>query len=235
MLRIKDLNVHYKKVIQALRGVSIEVNEGEIVAIIGPNGAGKTTLLMTISGIIRQTSGTIEFLGIRTDKVAAHALIRLGLVQVPQGRMLFPQMTVFENLEMGAYVARGAKDMKERLEEVYSFFKVLEERKRQKAGTLSGGEQQMLAIGRALMARPKLLLLDEPSSGLAPLVVKELASRLTDLRERGITILLVEQNASLALRLAERAYILETGSIVMSDRASNLAKNGQVRKSYLGV
>lgn len=235
MLKIRDLNVHYKRVIHALKGVSIEVNEGELVAVIGANGAGKTTLLMTISGVLKQTSGTVEFLGIRTDKMPAHALVRLGIVQVPQGRMLFPQMTVLENLEMGAYTVRGAKDVEERLGEVYGLFKVLEERKSQKVGTLSGGEQQMLAIARALMTRPKLLLLDEPSSGLAPLLVKELASLLTSFHENGLTILLVEQNASLALSLAERAYVLETGSIVMSDRASNLAKNEQVRKSYLGI
>lgn len=236
MLRVKAIDVYYGA-IQALTGVSIDVNEGEMVTLIGANGAGKTTLLMTLSGIIKPTSGTIEFLGTRTDKLSSHALISLGIVQVPQGRLLFPEMTTLENLEMGAYRATDAKSksMKQKLEEIYDYFEVLKERKNQKAGTLSGGQQQMLAIGRALMSSPKLLLMDEPSSGLAPLVVEELARIITDLHEKGLTILLVEQNASLALRLADRGYVLETGSIVTSGKASELAQNEQVRRAYLGM
>lgn len=236
MLRVKNLDVYYGA-IQALTGASIDVNEGELVTLIGANGAGKTTLLMTLSGIIKPTSGTIEFLGTRIDKLSSYALISLGIIQVPQGRLLFPEMTTLENLEMGAYGAKDAKtkSMKQKLEEVYGYFEVLKERRNQNAGTLSGGEQQMLAIGRALMASPKLLLLDEPSSGLAPLVVEELSGIISDLHEKGLTILLVEQNASLALRLADRGYVLETGRIVTSGKASELAQNELVKKAYLGI
>ena len=236
MLRVKALDVHYGA-IQALTGVSIDVHEGELVTLIGANGAGKTTLLMTLSGILKPTSGTIEFLGTRIDRLSSYARISLGIVQVPQGRLLFPEMTTLENLELGAYRATDAKSksLKQKLEEIYGYFEVLKERRNQKAGTLSGGEQQMLAIGRALMANPKLLLMDEPSSGLAPLVVEELASIITNLHQKGLTILLVEQNASLALKLADRGYVLETGSIVISGKTSDLAQNELVRKAYLGM
>ena len=234
MLRVKNLNVHYGN-IQALRDVSLDVQDGEFVTIIGNNGAGKTTLMMTVSGIVRQTSGTIEFQGIGTDKLAPHEILRMGAAHVPQGRMLFPNMTVLENLEMGALRATDNKTMTERLEQVYSHFEILAKRERQKAGTLSGGEQQMLTIARALMTTPKLLMLDEPSSGLAPVMVQEVAQILTNLHRGGITILLVEQNARLALELAETAYILENGSFVGSGKASQLLQSDEVKKAYLGL
>lgn len=227
--------MHYGA-IQALREISLEVEEGELVTLVGANGAGKTTLLMTISGILKPTSGSIEFVGKRIDKLPSHDIIGLGIVQVPQGRLLFPEMTTFENLELGAYrTGDKSESMEQKLDDVCRHFPVLKERKDQKAGTLSGGEQQMLAVGRALMASPKLLLLDEPSSGLGPIVVEELARIIADLHKKGLTMLLVEQNALLALELAERAYVLETGSIVMSGKASELMRDERVRKAYLGI
>ena len=231
MLKVTNLDVRYGK-FQVLREISLDVKEGEIVTLIGSNGAGKTTLLLALSGLIKPTSGEIEFLGIRSEKLPPHKLVRLGLIQVPQGRMLFPEMTVLENLEMGA---GAGTNVKERLEEVYSYFAVLVQRKDQKAGTLSGGEQQMLAIGRALMTKPKLLLLDEPSSGLSPVIVQRLSDIIRKLHEEGMPMLLVEQNASMALRLADRGYLLQSGSLVASGTASELSQSDLVKRVYLGI
>jgi branched-chain amino acid transport system ATP-binding protein len=234
MLAIRDLNVHYENS-QALHNLSMEVNRGEFVAIIGNNGAGKTTLLMTISGILKPSSGSIEFLGDRIDKLKSHNIIRRGIAQVAQGRMLFPEMTVQDNLELGALQATDKKTLSQRLEEVYCYFDVLAERKKQKAGTLSGGEQEMLTIARGLMASPKLLMLDEPSSGLAPIVVQNLAKIIVELNKEGLTILLVEQNAKLALEIANRAYVLESGRIFASGTGNDLSSSDEIRKAYLGL
>ncbi len=234
MLKVRDLNVYYGS-IQALRGISLDIPDGEFVTIIGSNGVGKTTLIMTLSGIVRPASGTIEFSGNRIDRLPPYDIVGLGLVQVPQGRMLFPDMTVLENLEMGALRATDNKTMSQRLEEVYSHFGILAAREKQKAGTLSGGEQQMLTIARALMVTPRLLMLDEPSSGLAPVIVQELARILESLHKRGLTLILIEQNARLALQLADTAYILVSGSLSGSGKASELLKNDEVKKAYLGL
>ncbi len=234
MLRVRGLNVYYGS-IQALRGISLDIPDGEFVTIIGSNGVGKTTLIMTLSGIIRPASGTIEFSGNRIEKLPPYDIVRLGLVQVPQGRMLFPDMTVLENLEMGALRATDNKTMSQRLEEVYSHFGILAAREKQKAGTLSGGEQQMLTIARALMVTPRLLMLDEPSSGLAPVIVQEIARILDSLHKRGLTIILIEQNARLALELADTAYILVSGSLSGSGKASELLQSDEVKKAYLGL
>lgn len=230
MLKVTNLDVRYGK-FQVLREISLDVKEGELVTLIGSNGAGKTTLLLALSGLIKPTSGEIEFLGIRGEKLPPHKLVRLGLIQVPQGRMLFPEMTVLENLEMGA--STGTKEGM--LGQVYRYFEVLAERKDQKAGTLSGGEQQMLAIGRALMTKPKLLLLDEPSSGLSPVIVQRLSDIIRKLHEEGMPMLLVEQNASMALRLADRGYLLQSGSLVASGTASELSQSDLVKRVYLGI
>lgn len=234
MLKVRDLNVYYGSV-QVLRNISFDIQDGGFVTIIGSNGAGKTTLIMTISGVKKQSSGTIEFQGIRIDKLPAHKILGLGVSQVPQGRMLFPEMTVLENLRLGALRATVDKTMKQRLDETYSHFPILAKREKQKAGSLSGGEQQMLTIARALMISPKLLMLDEPSSGLAPLLVQELARMLIELHKKGITLLLVEQNARLALELADTAYILVSGSLTGSGKASDLLRSEEVRKAYLGL
>jgi branched-chain amino acid transport system ATP-binding protein len=236
VLEIEHLDVYYGAV-QILKGISLDVKEGELVTVIGANGAGKTTLMMSISGIARPTSGTIKFFEKRIDKSPTHTIVGLGIVQVPQGRLLFPEMTTLDNLVLGAYRATDGKtrNIKQRLEDVYAHFEILREREKQIAGTLSGGQQQMLAIGRALMANPKLLLLDEPSSGLAPIVVEEIANILGKLKNKGLTIMLVEQNASLALNLADRAYILENGSIVACGKASELAKSELVKMAYIGI
>jgi branched-chain amino acid transport system ATP-binding protein len=231
LLEIRDLEVRYGSV-TALRAVGLEVAEAEIVALLGANGAGKTTTLRTISGLQRPHAGEIHFAGQRIDSVAPHKITGLGIGHVPEGRRIFPRMTVDENLEMGAYLHRGDRN-KDR-DRVFELFPVLAERRRQHGGTLSGGEQQMLAIGRALMSRPKLLLLDEPSMGLAPMFVTRIFEIIKEIRERGTTVLLVEQNASQALRLADRGYVLETGSVVMSDRADSLLGNERVRAAYLG-
>ena len=215
MLKIDKLNVHYG-VIHALKDVSIEVNEGEIVSLIGANGAGKTTLLQTISGLLKKTSGDIVFLGKSLNKVSAKNIVREGITQVPEGRHIFPGMTVYENLLMGAYLRKDKDGIKKDMQEVYKRFPILEKRSTQDASTLSGGEQQMLAMGRALMANPKILLLDEPSMGLAPILVKEIFNIIRDINENGTTVLLVEQNAKMALSIADRAYVMETGNIVMS-------------------
>lgn len=236
MLKLASVVSCYGR-IMALRGVSIHVSDGEIVALIGANGAGKTTLLDTISGVMAPRSGSIVFCGREVRGAPAERLVRMGMSQVPQGRQLFPDMTVYENLVLGAYQRpRSHKrlHMDEDLEKVYSTFPVLSERNTQLAGTLSGGEQQMLAIGRALMSRPKLMLLDEPSMGLAPLVVKEIFKIIADLQKQGTTVLIVEQNAKAALKIAQRAYVLETGRVVLEGTARELAQNPEVRRAYLG-
>jgi branched-chain amino acid transport system ATP-binding protein len=234
-LEVKDLHVHYGK-IEAIKGVSIVVNEGEIVTLIGANGAGKTTMLKTISGLRPVSSGQILFDGQDISKMAAHDRVELGLSQAPEGRGIFPGMSVLENLEMGKYHRKDRKsEMKEDLEKVYHLFPRLLERIDQAGGTLSGGEQQMLAIGRALMARPKVLLLDEPSMGLAPLMIANIFRIITEINNLGTTILLVEQNAQQALQRAHRAYVLETGNVVKEAKASDLLNDPAVRAAYLGV
>ena len=234
MLEIKDLNVFYGA-IHALKGVSLTVGEGELVSLIGANGAGKTTTLHTISGLISASSGTITLDGQDLQKASPHRIINMGLAHVPEGRHVFARMTVEENLRMGAYILKDQKKINENLEKVYSHFPRLKERWRQLAGTLSGGEQQMLATGRALMTDPRIVLMDEPSMGLSPLLVKEIFSIIQQLHDSGITLLLVEQNAKLALAISDRAYVLETGCIAMSGKASDLAEDDRVRKAYLGA
>lgn len=235
MLKVTDLNVYYGA-IHALKGLSFEVAEGEIVSLIGANGAGKTTAMHTISGLLRSRTGSIEFMGTDIAKTEPHRIVRMGLAQVPEGRRVFASLSVLENLEMGAYIRTGAakKDIEQDLEMVFTRFPRLRERRRQVAGTLSGGEQQMLAIGRALMSRPKMLLLDEPSMGLSPILVQEIFSCITEVNRSGTTILLVEQNAKMALTVSNRAYVLETGAVVLEGEASTLLDNEQVKKAYLG-
>lgn len=232
MLSVKDLDVYYGS-IHAIKGISFEVNEGEIVTLIGANGAGKTTTLHSISGLVKPKNGEITFCGENLRNVEAHKIIRLGLAQVPEGRRIFSKMTVQENLEMGAYIRKDS-DISKDYENVFQRLPRLKERRRQVAGTLSGGEQQMLAIGRALMCNPKMLLLDEPSMGLSPLLVNEIFSIIRDVNQSGVTVLLVEQNAKKALEIANRAYVLETGSIAMEGDADELAQDEKVRKAYLG-
>ncbi len=234
MLEIKDLNVFYGAV-HAIKGISLNVEQGELVSLIGANGAGKTTTLHAISGLIPASSGTIELDGHNLQKTPPDKIISLGLAHVPEGRHVFARMTVEENLRMGAYIIRDAQKINENLEKVYSHFPRLKERRRQFAGTLSGGEQQMLATGRALMTDPSIVLMDEPSMGLSPLLVKEIFAIIRQLHESGITILLVEQNAKMALAVSDRAYVLETGKISMSGKASELAEDDRVRKAYLGA
>ncbi len=233
MLVVKDINVYYDA-IHALKDVSFEVKEGEIVSLIGANGAGKTTILHTISGLIRAKSGSISFLGKQIEKTEAHHILRMGLSQVPEGRRTFQQMSVLENLEMGAYARKDTSSLGKEMEDVFNLFPRLRERKTQAAGTLSGGEQQMLAMGRALMSRPKLLMLDEPSMGLSPILVGEIFDIIKNLYENGTTILLVEQNARMALSIATRGYVLETGRVVTTAPAATLLKDPAVRKAYLG-
>lgn len=234
MLKIQSLTAHYGK-IQALRGLSFEVPEGVIITILGANGAGKSTTLRTISGIVPATGGEIEFMGRRIENMSPEKIVRLGISHVPEGRMLFPQLTVAENLRMGAYPLKKRKDIDRHLERVEGHFPILKDRRHQVAGTLSGGEQQMLAIGRALMCEPKLLMLDEPSLGLAPLFVQEIFEIIKEIHKAGITILLVEQNANKALKVADYGYVLETGFIELHDKAASLLKNDHVRRAYLGV
>ncbi|MEV4163006.1 ABC transporter ATP-binding protein [Nonomuraea dietziae] len=231
LLEVKDIHVHYGK-IEAIKGISVEVNEGEIVTLIGANGAGKTTTLKTISGLRPLTSGSVIFDGQDISKMPGHKRVEAGLGQAPEGRGIFPGMTVHDNLLMGAYARSG--DVSAELTQAYELFPRLAERREQFAGTMSGGEQQMLAIGRALMAKPKVLLLDEPSMGLAPLLVKQIFEIIEEINRRGTTVLLVEQNAQQALQLAHRAYVLETGSIVKSADASALLDDPAVRAAYLG-
>jgi branched-chain amino acid transport system ATP-binding protein len=234
MLAVSDLNVFYGKS-QALRDVSLKVEEKEIVALVGINGAGKTTLLNTISGLIRPASGSVEFLGQRIDRLAPHRIMNLGICQIPEGRKLFSDMTVGDNLEMGAYSSKAWKKKKETLERVYRIFPVLKERRGQSARKLSGGERQMVAIGRGLMSVPSLCMFDEPSYGLAPKLFSEVLDVIKQLREQGITILLVEQNVRNTLEVADRAYVLENGRIVLEGTGKDLLQNEQVKTAYLGM
>lgn len=232
LLKVDDINVFYGA-IHALKGISLDVDEGEIVTLIGANGAGKSTTLKTISGIMRPKTGSIEFQGQDITKVPAHKIVKMGLSQVPEGRRIFMQMTVKENLEMGAFTA-PANTVEDSLNVVYEHFPRLKERYKQVAGTLSGGELQMLAMGRALMSQPKLMMLDEPSMGLAPVLVEEIFEIIHNLHQAGTTILLVEQNARMALSIADRAYVIETGNVILSGDAKELMNNDNVRKAYLG-
>ncbi len=233
MLEIKDLSVYFG-VINALKGISLTVNEGEIVTLIGANGAGKTTTLRTISGLEKPTSGTILLEGKDITATSAKDRVKMGISHVPEGRRVFPSMSVLENLELGAYLRRDKKEIAKDLQMVYEHFPILHTRRKQAAGTLSGGEQQMLAIGRALMSRPRILLLDEPSMGLAPLLVQEIFNIIGNINNNGTTVLLVEQNASMALRIAHRAYVMETGSIVLSGTGADLMQSEDIKKAYLG-
>jgi branched-chain amino acid transport system ATP-binding protein len=233
LLDVKDVHVFYGN-IEAVKGMSFKVNKGEIVTLIGANGAGKTTILRTISGLLSPREGAIFYDGQRIDLLPAHEVVTLGVAQSPEGRRIFPRMTVRENLDMGAFIRKDANGKKEDVERIFELFPRLRERSRQAAGTMSGGEQQMLAMGRAMMARPKLLLLDEPSMGLAPLMVERIFDTIRQINGQGVTILLVEQNAAQALALASRGYVIETGRIVIEDRADKLLANEQVRKAYLG-
>ena len=232
MLEVKDLVVSYGK-IKAVKGISFDVEQGSVVSLIGTNGAGKTTTLRTISGLLRPTSGSITFEGKDITKVAAHDIVSLGLAHSPEGRRIFPQLTVRENLMLGAF-SRKDKDFDGDLAEIYELFPILEERNNQPAGTFSGGEQQMLAMGRAMMSRPKLLMLDEPSMGLSPLMMRRIMSTVSTLQQRGTTILLVEQNAQAALKRATHGYVLEVGKIVLEGSGSELLASDDVRKAYLG-
>jgi branched-chain amino acid transport system ATP-binding protein len=234
MLELKDVHTYYGN-IHALKGISLTVGDGEIVTLIGSNGAGKSTTLRTIQGLNKPRSGSIVLDGIELHKLPAHEISALGVAQSPEGRMIFPRMTVMENLEMGAYVRKDLTTFNDDLAHVFSLFPRLKERITQKGGTLSGGEQQMLAMGRALMAKPKILLLDEPSMGLAPLLVELIFDIIKKLNEEGTTILLVEQNALMALSIAHRGYVLQTGEIILSNSAQNLKNDEMVQKSYLGV
>jgi branched-chain amino acid transport system ATP-binding protein len=234
LLRVDDIHTYYGS-IEALKGVSIVVREGEIVTLIGANGAGKSTMLRSINGLNHPRRGTIHFGDRNITRAPAHDIVRLGISQSPEGRKLFPRMSVLENLEMGAFQRRNRGELRGDLERVYSLFPRLAERKQQRAGTLSGGEQQMVAIGRALMARPKLLLLDEPSMGLAPIFVERVFETIVEINQQGTTILLVEQNAMMALDVAARGYVLETGRVALSDDAKRLRENEDVQKTYLGI
>ena len=233
MLKINDINVFYGA-IHAIKGASLEVNEGEIVTLIGANGAGKSTILRTISGLLKPKGGSIQFEGRDIAGLPAHEIVKGGISQVPEGRRIFAEMTVLENLELGAFTRKDKDGIKEDMEMVFTRFPRLKERISQLAGTLSGGEQQMLAMGRALMSRPRLLLLDEPSMGLAPLLIREIFAIIQDINKAGTTVLLVEQNANMALSIAHRAYVLETGRITLSGDARELAASEDVRKAYLG-
>ncbi|NLM84197.1 MAG: ABC transporter ATP-binding protein [Clostridiales bacterium] len=232
MLTVKDIHVYYGP-IHAIKGVSFEVNDGEIVALIGANGAGKSTILKTVSGLLHPKTGSIEFNGEDITKVEPHRIVKKGLAHVPEGRRIFLRMTVMENLEMGAFTQKSVRE--EDLERIFERFPRLKERRKQIAGTLSGGEQQMLAIGRALMSHPKLLMLDEPSMGLAPILVEQIFEIIKELNDSGTTILLVEQNAGMALEIADRAYVLETGNITLSGTGAELMCSEEVRKAYLGA
>ena len=233
MLTVKDLNVSYGA-IHAIHDANLEVRDGEIVSLIGANGAGKTTILETITGLKKASSGTIEYNGHDLTKTAPSKIITLGMAHVPEGRHIFPTMTVMENLEMGAYIRDDKDAIMESIEDVFRRFPRLQERRRQLAGTLSGGEQQMLAVGRALMSNPSIVLMDEPSMGLSPLLVKEIFSIIKEVHEQGMTVLLVEQNAKMALAIADRAYVLETGHITISGDAKELLNDSRVKKAYLG-
>ena len=233
MLTIKDLEVYYG-VIQAIKGVSFEVNQGEVNALIGANGAGKTTILHTITGLISPKKGSVLFEGNELTKMPAHKIVSLGMAHVPEGRRVFADLSVYENLRMGAYTRKDKGEIEATLEKVYDRFPRLKERRNQMAGTLSGGEQQMLAMGRALMSKPKILLMDEPSMGLSPIMVNEIFSIIQEVSDSGTTVLLVEQNAKKALAIADRGYVLETGKIVLEGKASDLLNDDSIKKAYLG-
>jgi branched-chain amino acid transport system ATP-binding protein len=232
MLSLEDVTL-YRGNTRVLDGVSLEVREGELVALIGANGAGKTTVLRTVSGLLVPRAGTIRFKGEAIQGASSDAIVRMGIAHCPEERKIWPEMTVYEHLELGAF-ARGRADLRDDIERIYTAFPILKERRQQLAGTLSGGQQQMVAIGRALMSRPVLCMFDEPSMGLAPMMVETIGEMIADIRRRGTTVLLVEQNASLALRLADRAYVLETGRVTLSGEAKSLADNPEVHRAYLG-
>jgi len=231
MLKVNNINVYYGP-IHAIKDVSFEVHPGEIVALIGANGAGKSSTLQTVSGLLRPKTGSVVFDGKDITKTEPHKIVKMGLAQVPEGRRIFLRMTVMENLEMGAFTQKGVSSKD--IEEIFNRFSRLKERQKQIAGTLSGGEQQMLAMGRALMSHPKLLMLDEPSMGLAPVLVEQIFEIIAELKKSGVTILLVEQNAGMALEVADRAYVLETGSIILSGTGKELAESDEIKKAYLG-
>ena len=233
MLKVENLVVSYG-MIEAIKGLSFEVNDGEIVTLIGANGAGKTTTMQTISGLLKPVSGSITLDGVELTKVPAHKIVSLGLAQVPERRRVFTQQSVEDNLLLGAYTRKDKEEIQKDLEEVYEWFPRLNERRKQFAGTLSGGEQQMLAMGRALMAKPKIMLLDEPSMGLSPLLVKEIFHIIEEINKKGTTIFLVEQNAKMALAIANRAYVLETGKITLEGTGAELSNDARVQKAYLG-
>ena len=233
MLKVENLKVNYG-MIEAVKGIDFEVNDGQIVALIGANGAGKTTTMHTISGLIKPSAGRILLDDKDISRLPAHKILDLGIAQCPEGRRLFAQLTILENLDMGAYRRKDKAEVENDMKNVFSLFPILEERKHQLAGTLSGGEQQMLAMGRALMARPKIMLLDEPSMGLSPLLVKEIFNIIRNINSQGVTVLLVEQNAKMALGIADRAYVLETGKIVMSGTGQQLLNSEDIKKAYLG-
>lgn len=233
MLEIKNLEVFYG-VIQAIKGISFEVNEGEVIALIGANGAGKTTTLQTITGMLQPKAGSIIFEGTDITKVPGHKIVSMGMAHVPEGRRVFAELSVYENLKLGAYTRKDKDEIADSLAKVYKSFPRLEERKNQLAGTLSGGEQQMLAMGRALMSKPKIVLMDEPSMGLSPILVEEIFHIIREISSNGTTVLLVEQNAKKALEIADRAYVLETGKIVLSGSANEMMNNDSIKKAYLG-
>ena len=233
MLEVKDLKVSYG-MIQAIKGISFEVNQGEVIALIGANGAGKTTILHTVTGLLAPKAGSILFEGQDITKVPAHKIVSMGMAHVPEGRRVFAQLSVYDNLKMGAYTRKDKNEIEESLEMVYKRFPRLEERKNQMAGTLSGGEQQMLAMGRALMSKPKIILMDEPSMGLSPIFVNEIFNIIQDVSASGTTVLLVEQNAKKALSIADRAYVLETGNIALEGDAKVLMNDDSIKKAYLG-
>ena len=233
MLKVENLEVYYG-MIQAIKGVSFEVNEGEVIALIGANGAGKTTILHTITGLVGAKAGSIEFQGQNLLKTPAHKIVSMGMAHVPEGRRIFQELTVLENLKLGAYTRSSKSEIEETIQMIYSKFPRLEERKEQIAGTLSGGEQQMLAMGRALMSHPKIILMDEPSMGLSPLYVNEIFKIIEEISSTGTTVLLVEQNAKKALSIADRAYVLETGNIVLEGKAKDLINDDSIKKAYLG-
>lgn len=233
MLEIKNLSVHYG-MIQAVKDVSFQVNQGEIVSLVGANGAGKTSILRTISGLVRPSEGSITFKGQEITKAAPQKIVGSGLCQVPEGRHIFPGMTVLENLELGAFLQKNSAENRERMKSIFARFPILEERKKQDAATLSGGEQQMLAMGRALMSQPDLLLLDEPSMGLAPIFIREIFDIIQEIQKQGTTVLLIEQNANMALAIADRGYVLETGRIVLEGTGRELLESDEVQKAYLG-
>jgi len=234
MLNLSNVSSHYGD-LQALRDVTLEVGSNEIVTIVGSNGAGKTTLINTISGVLTCSEGTINFLGKQVEKEPPHRIVDNGLVQVPEGRLLFPYMTVLENLELGGYNKRSRRELSHSLEVVFEYFPKLQNRRNQLAGTLSGGEQQMAAIGRGLMAKPKLLMLDEPSLGLSPLIVKEVFETISKIRAEGITILLIEQNVFQSLMISDRAYVLENGSVILEGAGKDLLTDPRVKEAYLGI